>query len=55
MMMIATLAPNETDDEPVGIVIAGGHLPEPPPRLAAYVWGQADDPTPTEGPRPRAA
>jgi hypothetical protein len=37
----------ELDDEPVGIVIAGGGLPEAPPRLWAYVWGQDDEPQPT--------
>jgi hypothetical protein len=25
-------------DEPVGIVISGGHLPEIPPRFSAYMW-----------------
>ncbi|MBL8958677.1 MAG: hypothetical protein JNJ98_02405 [Gemmatimonadetes bacterium] len=34
----------EIDDEPVGIVISGGSLPEPAPRFWAYVWGQEDEP-----------
>ena len=34
----------DVDDEPVGIVISGGSLPEPAPRLWAYVWGQEDEP-----------
>lgn len=34
----------DIDDEPVGIVIAGGSLPEPAPRFWAYVWGQDDEP-----------
>ena len=25
-------------DEPVGIVISGGHSPEPAPRFFAYIW-----------------
>ncbi len=42
------LNPIEVDDEPVGIVIAGGSLPEPAPRFWAYVWGQEDDPQPSD-------
>jgi hypothetical protein len=35
---------DDTTDEPVGIVISGGSLPEPAPRFWAYVWGQDDEP-----------
>ena len=34
----------DIDDEPVGIVISGGSLPEPAPRFWAYVWGQEEEP-----------
>ncbi|MBK8250648.1 MAG: hypothetical protein IPK85_25105 [Gemmatimonadetes bacterium] len=33
----------DIDDEPVGIVISGGSLPEPEPRFWAYVWGQQEE------------
>jgi GMP synthase-like glutamine amidotransferase len=30
-------------DEPVGIVISGGHAPEAAPRLFAYIWAPGPD------------
>jgi hypothetical protein len=37
-------------EEPVGIVISGGHsLPEVAPRFSAYIWAPGPDDERTEG------
>jgi len=36
-------APLTQHDEPVGIVIFGGHAPEIAPRFSAYVWAPGPD------------
>jgi hypothetical protein len=45
----------DIDDEPVGIVISGGSLPEPAPRFWAYVWGQEEEPGIGTGVAPQPA
>jgi hypothetical protein len=41
-------APHTQQDEPVGIVIFGGHAPEIAPRFSAYVWAPCPDDEPSE-------
>ncbi|MGQ0647782.1 MAG: hypothetical protein ACT4P7_09415 [Gemmatimonadaceae bacterium] len=45
----------EVDQEPIGIVISRGSRAEATPRFWAYVWGQFDEPAPTETSEAKAA
>jgi hypothetical protein len=45
---------NLATQEPMGIVISRGPSQEEPPRLSAYVWGPAPEPTDNSG-KPQAA
>jgi hypothetical protein len=45
----------EIENEPVGIVISRGTRAEATPRLAAYVWGNVEEPATTEPTEARAA
>ena len=40
------LRPQDTDQEPVGIVISRGSRAEATPRFLAYVWGQYEPTAP---------
>ena len=44
---MAKIRAEETEQEPMGIVISRGSRAEPAPRLVAYVWGPAPEAEPT--------